>query len=242
MPLLGHGPSYIKSSRLLAGFSIHRTLTTPAHLLVKSVLLSSTVPCSPYNALQRHTLAHTAWCACWRQHMPAARHHVAMTYSVDTAPFGHRFSALRFRRTCPVDDAMYAAPCTGGEHVIRTLLHCSAHLLGACTAAHNVESARRGRQVGVATTTVPYNAKVAARPPHNRSIMDSGTMTPSTVLPAPVKSMLVRVTRASFIAGTLAWEPVQHETTWRRQAAAGKLDGMPLCSFPNVPATRCHQV
>ena len=64
MPLLGHGPSYIKSSRLLAGFSIHRTLTTPAHLLVKSVLLSSTVPCSPYNALQRHTLAHTAWCAC----------------------------------------------------------------------------------------------------------------------------------------------------------------------------------
>ena len=55
MPLLGHGPSYIKSSRLLAGFSIHRTLTTPAHLLVKSVLLSSTVPCSPYNAIRLHT-------------------------------------------------------------------------------------------------------------------------------------------------------------------------------------------
>ena len=76
----------------------------------------------------------------------------------------------------------------------RTLLHCSAHLLGACTSAHNVESARRGRQVGAATTTVPYNAKVAAKPPHNRSGMDSGTMTPSTVLPAPVKSMLLRVT------------------------------------------------
>ena len=93
-----------------------------------------------------------------------------------------------------MDDAMYAAPCTGGVHVNRTLLHCSAHLLGACTSAHNVESARRGRQVGAATTTVPYNAKVAAKPPHNRSIMDSGTMTPSTVLPAPVKSMLLRVT------------------------------------------------
>ena len=168
--------------------------------------------------------------------MPAARHHVAMTYSVDTAPFGHRFSALRFRRTCPVDDAMYAAPCTGGEHVIRTLLHCSAHLLGACTAAHNVESARRGRQVGVATTTVPYNAKVAARPPHNRSIMDSGTMTPSTVLPAPVKSMLLRVTRASFMAGTC--------TTSDNAAPArcGRQDGMPLCAFPKLPATRWSAV